>query len=279
MNHWRSAALLDRLPDIRDDERALAALAAEPSSRLLWLGPELEVPVAGDRLRPAPGPYVRDPADLLLGRVGEHVWWARRDGLAGTDLRYLNLTAEQLQVAMMATALFEWHATCPCCLRCGGQTAPFLAGAARRCQDCLADLFPRTDPAVILAVTDHEDRLLLTHAAAWTGNRVSIQAGFIEAGESAEQACHREIYEETGLLLEELRFVGTQPWPFPRSLMLGFETRADAAQLHLDERELAWGQFHTRAGLRDALDAGAVTLPGPISLARQLIEQWLARGG
>ncbi len=277
MNHWRSAALLDRLAACRTDERRLTALAADSSSRLLLLGPDLSIPVSDGALLPDSQPYERQPADLLLGRAGGIVWWARQGQTSHSDLRHLSLPPEQQQVAMMATALFEWHATSPRCLRCGNQTQPILAGTARRCLTCGADLFPRTDPAVILAVTDHDDRLLLTHAAGWSGNRVSVQAGFIEAGESAEQACHREVLEETGLLLETLRFVGTQPWPFPRSLMLGFEAQADSARLSLDEVELAWGGFHTRAGLREALDAGRVTLPGTISLARQMIEAWLAR--
>ena len=179
---------------------------------------------------------------------------------------------------MMATALYEWHRSNPGCARCGAATAPDRAGTARRCPQCGHELFSRTDPAVIVAVTDPADRLLLTHARGWPGNRVSVQAGFIEAGESAEQACHREIREETGLTIRELRFVGTQPWPFPRSLMLGFETRTDGTEPCLDGEELAWGSFYTRKGLRRAVKEEELTLPGSISLARQLIESWLAHG-
>jgi NAD(+) diphosphatase len=105
-----------------------------------------------------------------------------------------------------------------------------------------------------------------------------VQAGFIEAGESAEQACHREVREETGLSIRDLRFVGTQPWPFPRSLMLGFEARSDGTEPQLDEEELAWGSFRSRDELNRALERKEVTLPGHISLARQLIEDWRGRG-
>lgn len=216
----------------------------------------------------------RQPGDLFLGQVGDDFWWVRRDAEAGRDVRDLDLTDEQTQLAFAALALSQWHGSRPTCMRCGAATRAERAGASRRCPACGAQVFPRTDPAVIVAVTDHDDRLLLTHARAWPGNRVSVQAGFIEAGESAEQAVHREILEETGLEVEEMSFVSTQPWPFPRSLMLGFTARADAAGLNLDRRELAWGRFHTREELDRAVVEGRLTLPGPLSLAIVLIRNW-----
>lgn len=278
MNHWNTQAALDRLEKSRSHEHALTELARDPLSRCLRLGPGLEIPVANGELISEAFDGERRPDDLLLGRLDGHIWWARSDGKGGADLRSLDLPPGQTQLAMMATALYEWHRSNPVCARCGVATAPDRAGTARRCPQCGHELFPRTDPAVIVAVTDPADRLLLTHARGWPGNRVSVQAGFIEAGESAEQACHREIREETGLTIRELRFVGTQPWPFPRSLMLGFETRTDGTEPCLDGEELAWGSFYTRKGLRRVVKEEELTLPGSISLARQLIESWLARG-
>lgn len=279
MNHWNTRAALDRLEETRGHERALTQLAHDPLSRCLRLGPGLEIPAADGELVSEIFDGDRRPDDLLLGRMDGHIWWARSDGEGGTDLRTLDLPPGQTQLAMMATALYEWHRSDPVCPRCGKQTTPDRAGTARRCPKCGRELFPRTDPAVILAVTDPADRLLLTHARGWPGNRVSVQAGFIEAGESAEQACHREIREETGLAIRSLGFFGTQPWPFPRSLMLGFEARTDGTEPNLDGEELSWGSFHTRKELRRAVAEGELTLPGPVSLARQLIEAWLARGG
>lgn len=275
MNHWNIQAVLDRIEESRDQEQTLTRLAHDPLSRCLRLGPGLEIPVKNGELASEAFDGERRPDDLLLGRLDGYIWWARSDGEGGADLRSLNLFPGQTQLAMMAIALYEWHRSSPVCPRCGGATVPARAGTARRCPGCDRELFPRTDPAVIVAVLDPDDRLLLTHSRHWPGNRVSIQAGFIEAGESAEQACHREIREETGLGIRDLRFFGSQPWPFPRSLMLGFEARTDDTEPHLDGEELAWGSFHSRDGLRQAVADGELTLPGPVSLARQLIEAWL----
>ena len=278
MNHWNAPAILDRLEEVRGRARELDVLARDLTSRCLRLGPGLEFPVEDGHLVTEPFDGTMLPGDLLLGRMDGTIWWARDDGVVGADLRSLDLSPGHTQVAMMATALFEWHRSRPACLTCGGATAPDRAGTARRCLECGHQLFPRTDPAIILAITDPQDRLLLTHSRHWPGNRVSVQAGFIEAGESAEQACHREVREETGLSIRDLRFVGTQPWPFPRSLMLGFEARSDGTEPQLDEEELAWGSFHSRDELNRALERKEVTLPGHISLARQLIEDWRGRG-
>ncbi|MDO5065679.1 MAG: NAD(+) diphosphatase [Propionibacteriaceae bacterium] len=279
MTHWQQAARLDRREEWRDDENLLDEIAHSPQSRVLHLDPDgrLQATTTGLHSSVPTGGRQRD--DLFLGQVGEECWWARRDAVAGADVRELSLSPAQTELAFAALALSQWHDSCPTCLRCGDATRPERGGASRRCLACGSQVFPRTDPAVIVAVTDHDDRLLLTHARGWVGNRVSVQAGFIEAGESAEQAVHREIREETGLEVEEMAFVSTQPWPFPRSLMLGFTARADAVQLRLDARELAWGQFHTRDGLRADVAAGRLTLPGPLSLAIRLIRDWLDAEG
>jgi NAD+ diphosphatase len=134
--------------------------------------------------------------------------------------------------------------------------------------------FPRTDPAVIMLVHD-EERILLARSANWPARRVSILAGFVEAGESLEQAVAREVHEEVGVKVHDCHYLGSQPWPLPRSLMLGFFARADEGQeLHVDGEEIKSARWYTRAELRVAVEAGEVLLPGRISIARQLIERW-----
>ena len=152
-----------------------------------------------------------------------------------------------------AVALANWHERHTHCPRCGALTVPAPAGHMRRCPVDGSEHFPRIDPAVIMLVTDDEDRCLLARNRMWPPRRVSILAGFVEAGESAEQAVAREVREETGIAVSGIRYVGSQAWPMPQSLMLGF--RADAGpgqQITVDDEEIAearWSQPR-RAGRR-----------------------------
>jgi NAD+ diphosphatase len=143
----------------------------------------------------------------------------------------------------------------------------------RHCAACGRDHFPRTDPAVIVAVVDPQDRLLLGGQKTW-GNRVSVLAGFVEAGESLEQTIHREIGEEVDVTLSELRYFGSQPWPFPRSLMVAFFGRAEGTNISLDLDEIAYAEWYTRDQLSAKLDAGEVGLPGRSSIAARMIQAW-----
>jgi NAD+ diphosphatase len=135
--------------------------------------------------------------------------------------------------------------------------------------------FPRTDPAVIMLVTDPDDRCLLGRNAAWPGRRVSILAGFVEPGESAEQAVIREVAEEVQIKVTNVRYVGSQPWPMPRSLMLGFRAEAPAGQdIVVDAEEIAEAFWFSREELVAAIRSREIALPPPVSIARQIIEQW-----
>jgi NAD+ diphosphatase len=174
-----------------------------------------------------------------------------------------------------AVALANWHATHGHCPRCGAVTEPVQAGHARRCPVDGSEHFPRVDPAVIMLVQDEAGRCLLARNRAWPARRVSILAGFVEPGESLEQAVIREVVEETGLRVREPRYVGSQPWPMPRSLMLGFVARAVGDQrIVVDEEEIAEARWFSRAQLQEAVAAREVLLPPPVSIAHRIIESW-----
>ncbi|WP_402372191.1 NAD(+) diphosphatase [Isoptericola rhizosphaerae] len=181
-------------------------------------------------------------------------------------------------LSVEAVALAGWHATHRRCGRCGGPTAVVQAGWARHCPVEARDTYPRTDPAVIMAVVDDDDRLLLGHAATWPAGRFSTLAGFVEAGEAMEDTVRREVAEETGVVvgtsLEDVVYRGSQAWPFPASLMLGFRARAVATAVRTDDEEVTDARWFTRPELSAAASVGEVGLPGRHSIARALIEEW-----
>lgn len=173
-----------------------------------------------------------------------------------------------------ALALANWHATHPRCSRCGAPTRVAAAGWTRRCPACATDHFPRTDPAVIMSVVDEQDRLLLGHQAVWPDKRFSTLAGFVEPGESLEAAVRREVGEEVGLEVGEVAYQGSQPWPFPSSLMLAFRARALTTQIRVDGDELEQARWWSREELALDVATGELLLPPPLSVSRSLIEQW-----
>ena len=174
-----------------------------------------------------------------------------------------------------AVALANWHDTHTHCPLDGAVTVPDPGGHSASCPVDGSEHFPRTDPAVIMLVTDPDDRCLLARNAAWPGRRVSILAGFVEPGESAEQAVVREVAEETGIIVTSLRYLGSQPWPMPRSLMLGFRAQAPAGQvIAVDREELAEAHWFSREELLAAIEARELALPPSVSIARHIIEDW-----
>ena len=175
-----------------------------------------------------------------------------------------------------ALAIANWHASHTHCPRCGSPTVVEQAGWVRRCFEDGSEVFPRTDPAVIVTVLDADDRLLLGSNAMWENSRYSLLAGFVEPGESFESAVEREILEEAGLRVVDATYKGSQPWPFPASVMVGMTARlADdqhPAALEADGEEILDLRWFSRQELWDAREQ--VILPGASSIARALIEDW-----
>jgi NAD+ diphosphatase len=179
-----------------------------------------------------------------------------------------------------AVALAQWHVRHPRCPRCGAPTRPAKAGAVRVCEVDGSEHFPRSDPAVIVLVHDGGDRCVLARQAGWPPHRYSVLAGFVEPGESAEQAVVREVAEEVALAVRDLAYRASQPWPFPSSLMLGYTARADPddrTDLVADVEELEQARWVTRAELRAALAGeGELLLPPPVSIAHRLLRDFAA---
>ncbi|TFD17086.1 NAD(+) diphosphatase [Cryobacterium sp. TMT1-21] len=171
----------------------------------------------------------------------------------------------------------NWHGSHSHCPRCGTATLLETAGWTRRCPSCGGQVFPRTDPAVIVLITDADDRILLGSNALWENNRYSLLAGFVEPGESLEAAVIREMFEESGLRVTDPVYLGSQPWPFPASIMFGFTASlADgqpASGLLPDGEEILDLRWFSRDELRAAGDS--IILPGRSSIARAIIEHWM----
>lgn len=224
-----------------------------------------------------------EPAGWLLGvdAASDVPIWAaagelpRQLGARPLGLREVGaaLDARDSGLLVAAVALANWHATHPLCPRCGSPTEVVQAGWQRVCPADGSSHFPRTDPAVIVLIHDGGDRCLLGRQPQWPPGRYSILAGFVEAGEAAEAAVRREVFEESGVEVTDVVYRASQPWPFPASLMLGFEARAVAGRAHAADRELEDVGWFSRDEIRE----GAVLLPPPSSIAHWLITTWLTR--
>lgn len=187
------------------------------------------------------------------------------------------LNAHDAGLATAAIALAGWHASHRFCPRCGAPTVIALAGWERHCVADGTASYPRTDPAVIMAIVDDDDRLLLGHAVGWPAGQFSVPAGFVEPGESLEAAVRREVAEETAIEVGDVTYQGSQPWPFPASLMLGFRGRAVSTEPRPDGVEVTEAMFVSRDELDRLLADGSVRLPRPTSIAHHLIAEWYGR--
>ncbi len=293
---------LDRATVRRADEAWVSAAWAEPRTRVLVMhGDRAQVRFSADATSLVLVSSAEAPADglrLMLG-VDEHerAYFAAAtpdparatvDGGAtgGQDLappvRWAGLREagpllgdRDAGLLTHAVALANWHASHTHCPRCGTPTLPAPAGHLRTCPADGSEHFPRVDPAVIMIVTDDQDRCLLAHNRRWPANRVSILAGFVEPGESAEQAVAREIMEEVGVSVDGVRYLGSQPWPMPQSLMLGFWADAVAGQaITVDAQEIAEARWYSRGDVAERVAAGTLLLPPPVSIAHHILQAW-----
>jgi NAD+ diphosphatase len=191
-------------------------------------------------------------------------------------LREVGALLSDRDAGLFATmqGLANWHAAHTYCPVCGATTEPDQAGWIRRCTQDGTEHYPRTDPAVIMAVTDTADRLLLARNPHWPEGRLSVLAGFVEPGESLEAAVAREVFEEVGLVVEQVGYLGNQPWPFPSSLMVGFTARTVDPTLHLDHQEIVEAVWVSREDLREMVLAGSFGISPTVSIARRMIEHW-----
>lgn len=216
--------------------------------------------------------FARSDDELFSAPAG----WGALRGVGGS------LGEQDASAFVEALSLGRWLLDAPFCPACGTLTEVRNAGWSRHCPSCGREHFPRTDPAVIVAITSatHPDRLLLGSNALWAGNRFSCFAGFVEAGESLEAAVLREMREEAGVDVIDVRYRGSQGWPYPRSLMLGFlATAADDAMAEADGEEIIAVRWFERAEIGEGLAGTSdVLLPGPASIAHRLISTWYATG-
>ncbi len=281
----------DRHGALREDDGWLEDRWADPATRVLV--------VAGARVRPVDGRISWVSSDEAP--AGLRVLLGERDGVQhfavivdpleapGDRDEWVVLrqvvqsladeTVEDAPLVLHAIGLAEWLWSTRHCPRCGGRLQPRQAGHVLRCGECGRDQFPRSDPAVIMVVTDGEpgspeERCLLGRGPAWAAGRYSTLAGFVEPGETMEDAVRREVAEETGVQVGEVVYFGSQPWPLPASLMVGFTARATHTVIDVDGSEIEDAQWFTREQMRSEAEAGRLVLPGGVSISRSLIESW-----
>ncbi len=280
--------IVDRAAELRDgfDPAAATVIVVTEGRLLTSAGRLVELP---------PGAHPEASLTLYLGREAERDLVAivpadpsfadGYDGIGGERLvglrdllkPFSERGAEGVrdrELGATAVALEQWHAAHGHCARCGAATEPVKGGWVRRCPVDDREHYPRVDPAVIVAITDPEDRLLLAHAAHWGPHRFSILAGYVEPGETFEQAVHREVWEEAQVRLTEVSYAGSQPWPFPASVMVGFTARTDATSLTVDGVEITEGRFVSRDEIVALVADGEIVLAPHGSIARRLIEAW-----
>lgn len=299
-----SAPAFDRRADLRGDPGLLRRLLDDPATRVVRLVGDRVAVVEDARGQGGPRLVVTapEPADgartvLLLGEAHGATWLgvvaddmaptqppddlggdppAPVEGSVWRSLRQVGADLDDTGAAAFATtlALANWHRTHGHCPRCGEATEPSLSGWTRRCPRDGSEHYPRTDMAVIMAVVDADDRILLARGRGFRRAGMSVLAGFVEPGETLATAVAREVLEEVGVEVADVTYLGDQPWPFPSSLMLGFTARAVSTDLRLQAAEIEEARWFSRGELRAAVDDGSVLVSGRVSISRRIVEHW-----
>ena len=290
-----TAPVIDRDGITRADPALLTTLLSDPATRVIELHGDRS-PLRPDRSLALRAPVPED-ADTLLLYLVRHEGVAhlaacrpsppegnvpREEGLDSAPFASLREVAGDLpeaQASFFATAigLANWHVRHPRCPRCGEPTDVVQSGWVRTCPQDGSEHYPRTDPAVIMAVTDDTDRLLMARNVGWPDGRFSVLAGFLEPGETIEGAVIREVGEEVGVVVTDVHFVADQPWPFPASLMIGCTARATTTDLTCQPGEIAEARWFTRDEFRGELREGYLRAAGRLSISSRLIEGWLGQ--
>ena len=287
-------ATLDRAALRRRDDEWLLSRRSHPQSRLLpvWRGQNLirdaEVPVAALLTLVEAQTLIAEGGTVaFLGLIGEAAHFAidlsHRDDppiLPGTrfaDLRSVGalLAREEGGLLAYARGLLHWHQRHRFCGVCGSPTEPREGGHLRRCTNCGTEHYPRTDPAVIMRI-EHGGRVLLGRQKQWPPGMHSVLAGFVEPGESLEDTVRREVLEEVSLPTTDVRYHSSQPWPFPASIMLGFTARALDDRIVVDNHEIEQARWYTREELKASPENETFRLPRRDSIARRLVDDWIA---
>lgn len=273
----------DRCGPQRRDEAWTERLWQDPATRVLTFA-GTRFAATQDGISWVPATQAPDGSRVLLG-VGAQgprfALFGARDLPAPSGHRWIGLReafglvgSGELALVVQAVGLAEWHFSHQYCPRCGGPLAPAEAGHVLRCAACGRDQFPRTDPAVIMLITDEDDRALLGRQPSWPHGRWSTLAGFVEPGEALEDAVRREVFEESGVWVGEVTYAGSQPWPLPASLMLGFTGQAASTEIEVDGEEIQEARWFSRDEARAGAEDGSLVIPPGISISRALITGW-----
>jgi NAD+ diphosphatase len=282
-----AVAQVDRAAHLRGDESYL--ISAWPQALVLSFLDE-KFATKNNQLIFSSGQSLgsyQDQSDYFLGVKDEKPFFVRHltgDQGASGEFKTLRevgafLSARDIGLAVHAQGLANWHKKHPRCALCGEKTVVVLAGAVRRCPADQSEHYPRTDGAIIVLVKDDKDRILLGRQKVWPKNRFSTFAGFVEPGESFENCVTREVMEEAGVKLREINYLGSQPWPFPASLMIAFEAITHTPELaRADGEEIEEIRWFTREEMKRAIAEKSLILPLEISVARQMIKAWYGTG-
>jgi NAD+ diphosphatase len=290
-----SRSTVDRAAHLRRNDQSLRSALLDPATRVFPVYRASAPIIGGELVFSSPLDFDQACEFVFLGVEGGTSFFCVFVDQAYVDTHnqdsWINLRAigsalcdRDAGLMVAAVALANWHETHPRCPRCGAATVLADAGWIRRCPEDNSMHFPRTDPAVIMLITDHQDRALLARQMRWASGWMSVLAGFVESGESAEAAVVREISEEAGIEVNpaSIQYLGSQPWPFPNSLMLGYQAEVsdrygsdELIAVTVDGEEIAHAEWFSREQLVTAVKAGELHLPPPVSIAHRLIVNWL----